>query len=655
MVHYYEFSSEDESRKQANLKKIKKTKDDHEKPRENDENDKALVTKEMTLSNIGNDIFIGDSAATSHMTNNKTGVYDLTPIRGSVMIGNGESISCTHKGKLDVICKHRDGSMARETWDVKIVPQLNHDLFSFTKAMKEGWQMNGRWKEGGLTIELFKTTRASMKFDRMIPSGSSWLMGIKTQRLVGQAHAVIEPGKSIPIWKFHQMTGHTGEHLLKPTAENMGIKLTGKLEPCKICEQVKIRQANVPKKKEKQVPSRPGYRMFIDITSFIHESMGGKRHWLIAVDEFSDSSHSFFLRKKSDQTVMIPIWIKGLKTKYGIGVKNIRLDNSGENRNLQKECEKQNLGIIFEFTAPGTPQQNSVVERKIPTLMGRSRAMMIEAGFSQQDKRKFWCEVISLETKLDNIMVRKERTKPPYTMFYNEEARYKQYLRSFGEMAVIAIGDGGKMRSKLDTRGRTGIFVGYADDHAGNVYRFINIQMKKIILSRDIQWLNSFWKQYKKRKDDSKKLVDEFYPNDEDDQTQEESEIEETKNSGDGNNTEEQKKLGIDIEMIGARKEEFGRTRIQTKEMMSPKYESMERAELTMEDWIHETCLISVVTSGPTEPKTFQEAWHSPVEEERQNWQIAIRKEIRSMINRGVWRKIDRAKIPQNRRLIGNK
>ena len=34
--------------------------------------------------------------------------------------------------------------MARETWDVKIVPQLNHDLFSFTKAMKEGWQME--WK-----------------------------------------------------------------------------------------------------------------------------------------------------------------------------------------------------------------------------------------------------------------------------------------------------------------------------------------------------------------------------------------------------------------------------------------------------------------------------------------------------------------------------
>ena len=273
--------------------------------------------------------------------------------------------------------------------------------------------------------------------------------------------------------------------------------------------------------------------------------------------------------------------------------------------------------------------------------------MMIEAGFSQQDKRKFWCEVISTATKLDNIMVRKERTKPPYTWFYNEEPKYKKYLRSFGEMAVIVISVGRKMRSKLDTRGKAGIFVGYADDYAGNVYRFINIQTKKIILSRDIQWLNSFWKEYKKRKGDSKNLIDEFYSQDEDDQTQEESETEEIKeseteeikNSGDGNNTEEQKKLGIDIEMIGARKEELGRTRSQTEEMMSPRNESIERAELTIEDWIHETCLISAVTSDPTEPKTVQEAWHSPVEEERQNWQIAIRKEIKSMINRGVWRK----------------
>ena len=81
----------------------------------------------------------------------------------------------------------------------------------------------------------------------------------------------------------------------------------------------------------------------------------------------------------------------------------------------------------------------------------------------------------------------------------------------------------------------------------------------------------------------------------------------------------------------------------------------MERAELTMEEWIQVPCLISAVTSAPTESKSFQEAWHSPIEKERENWTIAIKKETRSMINRGIQRKTDRKRIPNNRRLIGNR
>ena len=174
------------------------------------------------------------------MMSRKLGVYDLVPINGSVMIGNGKSISCTHKGKLDVICKHKDGSLARETWEVKIVPEVNHDLFSFTKAMQDGWQMNGRLKEGGF------------KFDRMIPSGSSWLMGIKVHRVYDKAHAAMEAGKSITATKLHKMTGHTGKHLLKPTANYMKLKLVGRLPPCEACAKAKIRQRNVKKEENKE-------------------------------------------------------------------------------------------------------------------------------------------------------------------------------------------------------------------------------------------------------------------------------------------------------------------------------------------------------------------------------------------------------------------
>ena len=114
-------------------------------------------------------------------------------------------------------------------------------------------------------------------------------------------------------------------------------------------------------------------------------------------------------------------------------------DNSGENRSLQKECDKLNLGVIFEFTAPGTPQQKSVVERRIPRLVGRARALLIQAGIDSKEKGEFWCEVISTATNLDNIMVRPDRINPPYTLVYNKDAKFMKHLRSFGEMAVVAI------------------------------------------------------------------------------------------------------------------------------------------------------------------------------------------------------------------------
>ena len=74
-------------------------------------------------------------------------------------------------------------------------------------------------------------------------------MGIKVQRVMDHALSAIEPGKRITMSKFHQITQHTGEHLLRPTAKYMKIELTGKLAPCEICAQAKIRQVNISKKK----------------------------------------------------------------------------------------------------------------------------------------------------------------------------------------------------------------------------------------------------------------------------------------------------------------------------------------------------------------------------------------------------------------------
>ena len=84
-----------------------------------------------------------------------------------------------------------------------------------------------------------------------------------------------------------------------------------------------------------------------------------------------------------------------------------------------------------------------------------------------------------------------------------------KHLRSFGEMAVVAIHEGG-MRSKLHNRGKSCMFFGYADDHSGDVYRFLNIHTKRMIMNRDARWLNIIWKHYRMKSIYARKQVELF-------------------------------------------------------------------------------------------------------------------------------------------------
>jgi hypothetical protein len=59
---------------------------------------------------------------------------------------------------------------------------------------------------------------------------------------------------------------------------------------------------------------------------------------------------------------------------------------------LATTCKRERLNINFKFTAPGTPQHNSVVERAFATLFGRVKAMMNEAKFPEGLKKDLWTE-----------------------------------------------------------------------------------------------------------------------------------------------------------------------------------------------------------------------------------------------------------------------
>ena len=120
--------------------------------------------------------------------------------------------------------------------------------------------------------------------------------------------------------------------------------------------------------------------------------------------------------------------------------------------------------------------------------MGRARAMMTHAGFDDRFKRKFWCEAVPTATKLDHMMVRHMGGKPPYYMFYKEYPKYRKHLRIFGEIAVVANHERKSTRTKIEQRGKVAMFVEYAEDRTGDVYRFIHLKTQYVILSRDVRW-----------------------------------------------------------------------------------------------------------------------------------------------------------------------
>jgi hypothetical protein len=51
------------------------------------------------------------------------------------------------------------------------------------------------------------------------------------------------------------------------------------------------------------------------------------------------------------------------------------------------------------------------------------------------------------------------------------------HLQTFGKIGIMTKPATKKIKAKLEDRGRPGMFVGYADNHASHVYHIMNLQM----------------------------------------------------------------------------------------------------------------------------------------------------------------------------------
>ena len=486
--------------------------------------DKALVTLDeeveigdiasLAKNNIKNktmyyseDIYIGDSGASCHMVHSDKGMYDATTIKEKITIGNGQSIEALKIGKKRGMIKNDDGTIMNVVLtNVKYVPDLApYNLFSITQAISSGWMLGNE----GKTI-ILKNGQSVLKFNKMLKTKSGYVGGAEILPRVDDniAAPALSPGKGVDIMKFHDMLGHVSESMTRKTAEYYGVKLIGNFDVCVDCAKAKARQKNVPKGNDTVHATSNGERLFMDISSIKTISYGGAKFWLLVVDDRTDYSWSYFLKRKSETKDKICELVLELKSKNGYNVLFIRCDKAGENKTAQQELKRIAPSIKFEYTAPDTPQQNGRVERKFATLYGRVRAMLNRGQLPNKIRHKLWAEAANMANHAENMSLKPTKESPSYKQFYKVDAKEIWSLRRFGEIGIAKKGP--DIQSKIANPGIAVMYLGHASEHGQEVYRLLNLDTKRVVMSRDVRWLDQNYTNYRK----SQGLWD---PNDEDD------------------------------------------------------------------------------------------------------------------------------------------
>jgi hypothetical protein len=109
-----------------------------------------------------------------------------------------------------------------------------------------------------------------------------------------------------------------------------------------------------------------------------------------------------------------------------------------------------------------------------------------------------WEECATMASDIEDMVVTLNKPVAAFNQFYGIKEPKLSIMKPFGEMAVVENHDRRKIRSKLENRGKTCMFLGAAPNHAPDIFRFLNLETKKVIVSRNAIWLDKCSSDWKK-------------------------------------------------------------------------------------------------------------------------------------------------------------
>ncbi|KAJ9552627.1 hypothetical protein OSB04_016672 [Centaurea solstitialis] len=208
-------------------------------------------------------------------------------------------------------------------------------------------------------------------------------------------------------------------------------------------------------------------------------SIGKKSYCLVIVDDYSRFTWVFFLRTKDETSGLIKPFVIRVENKINLKVKVIRSDNGTEfkNADLNNFCEEK--GIERQYSAPRTPQQNGVVERRNMTLIEAARTMLVDSKLPIT----FWAETVNTACYVQSrVLVVKSKGKTPCELFEKKKP-FIGFLKPFGCPCTIL--NTKSHLGKFDNKSEDGFLVGYSSQN--KALRVFNISSRIIEESDNVK------------------------------------------------------------------------------------------------------------------------------------------------------------------------
>ena len=296
----------------------------------------------------------------------------------------GDNSRIQIKGRGEIKVSQKDGSIL-SLGNVLFVPKLEANILSLGRLDEEGYRMI--MGEGKLTI--FNPN--GLLFAEVYRSkGRLYLLKLS---IVDQCLIMTEATPKDWIW--HSRFGHLNFRTLKEMSTKKSVEglppinIPNKL--CRNCIAGKHHRTPFPKKSAFRA-TEPLELIEMDICGPISPStLGGRRYFLLIIDDFSQLIWVAMLQHKSDALEAFKKLKALAETEKGVKLKALRTDRGGEFTSTEFSNYCISNGIKRDLTAPYSPQQNGVAERKNRTVMSMVRAMLKAKDLP----RELWGEATS--------------------------------------------------------------------------------------------------------------------------------------------------------------------------------------------------------------------------------------------------------------------